>query len=126
MSAHQLFIHLAWTTLDRQPMINAATRSFLEEFFKKTAAKQEVEIVEVAMLQTHVHMVIRTPPRIDLPRLVQFFKGGSSYAASRLPGNVLGLRWAPEYSSTTVGPRQLDKVKEYLRNQPAHHPGEGI
>jgi len=45
MSAHQLFIHLAWTTLDRMPMIDAPTRSFLEEFFKKTAARHDVEIV---------------------------------------------------------------------------------
>jgi len=126
MSAHQLFIHLAWTTLDRRPMIDAATRSFLEEFFKKTAARQDVEIIEVAMLKTHVHMVIRTPPRIDLPRLVQFFKGGSSYAASRQPGNIFGLRWAAEYSSTSVGPRQLDVVRQYLRNQPQHHPDEAI
>src|SRR2546430_4746728 len=81
MSAHQLFIHLAWTTLDRKPMIDAATRSFLEEFFKKTASRQDVEIVELALLKTHVHMLIRTPSRIDLPRLVQFFKGGSSFAA---------------------------------------------
>jgi len=107
-------------------MIDAATRSFLEEFFKKTASRQDVEIVELAMLKTHVHMVVRTPPRIDLPRLVQFFKGGSSYAASRQPDNVLGLRWAPEYSATTVGPRQLETVRQYLRNQPNHHPGEAI
>jgi len=126
MSAHQLFIHLAWTTLDRRPMINAATRTCLEEIFKKTAAQKDVEIIEVAMLKTHVHMVIRTPPRIDLPRLVQFFKGGSSYAASRQPGNVLGLRWAAEYSSTSVGPRQLDVVRQYLRHQPQHHPDEAI
>jgi putative transposase len=126
MSAHQLFIHLAWTTLDRQPMINAPTRTFLEEFFLKTAAKQEVQIVEMALLTTHVHMVIRTPPRIDLPRLVQFFKGGSSYSASRLPGNVLGLRWAPEYSSTSVSPKQLDVVRQYLRDQSKHHPHEAI
>jgi len=73
-------------------MIDAATRDFLESFFKKTAAKQEVQIVELAMLKTHVHMVVRTPPRLDLPRLVQFFKGGSSYAASRLPDNKRGDR----------------------------------
>jgi len=126
MSAHQLFIHLAWTTLNRMPMIDASTRSFLEEFFKKTASRQDVEIVELAMLKTHVHMVIRTPPRIDLPRLVQFFKGGSSFAASRQPDNVLGLRWAPEYSSTSVGPRQLETVRRYLRDQPNHHPDEAI
>ena len=107
-------------------MINAPTREFLEEFFKKTASRQDVEIVELAMLKTHVHMVIRTPPRIDLPRLVQFFKGGSSFAASRQPGNVLGLRWAPEYSSTSVGPKQLEIVRQYLRDQPNHHPDEAI
>lgn len=126
MSAIQLFIHLAWTTHDRLPMINAATSAFLEEFFRKTASRQEVQIVDLAILKTHVHMVIRTPPRIDLPRLVQFFKGGSSHAASRHPGNVLGLRWAPEYSATSVGPRQLESVKDYLRKQAEHHPGEGL
>jgi len=126
MSAIQLFIHLVWTTLDRLPMINAPTREFLEEFFKKTAARQDVQIVDLKILKTHVHMVVRTPPRIDLPRLVQFFKGGSSYAASRHAGNVLGLRWAPEYSATSVGPRQLERVRQYLRDQSDHHPGEAI
>ena len=126
MSAHKILIHIAWTTHDRLPMINAPTKSFLGEFFKKTAARQDVQIVEVAILKTHVHMIIRTPPRIDLPRLVQFFKGGSSHAASRLPGKLLGLRWAPEYSATSVGPRQLAVVREYVRNQCSHHPGEGV
>src|SRR5881397_2443704 len=126
MSAHRIFIHLVWTTLDRQPMINEPTKTFLDDYFKKTAARQDVQIVDVEILRTHVHMVIRTPPRIDLPRLVQFFKGGSSFAASRQPDNVLGLRWAPEYSSTSVGPRQLDTVRQYLQNQPNHHPDEAI
>jgi REP element-mobilizing transposase RayT len=126
MSTHQLYFHLVWTTLDRRPMIDDSTREFLDEFFKKTAARQESQIIGLSILQTHVHMVVRTPARIDLPRLVQFFKGGSSYAASRLPGNVLGLRWAKEYSATSVSPRQLKQAMLYLENQARHHPGEGI
>ena len=126
MSTHQIFIHIVWTTLDRQAMIDRTTRDFLDSFLKKTAAKQDVEVVDLAILKTHVHVVIRTPPRLDLPRLVQFFKGGSSYTASRLPGNKLGLRWAPEYSATTVGPTQLDRIRRYLAAQPRHHPGEAI
>src|SRR6266496_1676371 len=126
MSAHQIFIHLLWTTLERRPMINEQTKSFLDDYFKKTAARQDVQIVDVEILRTHVHMVVRTPPRIDLPRLVQFFKGGSSHAASRLPGDVLGLRWAPEYSATSVGPRQVERAIRYLANQATHHPGEEI
>ena len=50
-------------------MINAATRGFLDEFFRKTAAREGAEITDIAILQTHVHMVVRTPPKIDLPKL---------------------------------------------------------
>jgi len=107
-------------------MIDAATRAFLDEFFRKTAIRQETEVIGLAILQTHVHLLVRTPARIDLPRLVQFLKGGSSYAASRLPGNVVGLRWAPEYSATSVSPRQLAAAIRYLENQEGHHPGERI
>ncbi|HZE94006.1 MAG TPA: IS200/IS605 family transposase [Gemmatimonadales bacterium] len=126
MSTHQLFIHIVWTTLDRQPMIDRTTRDFLDSFLRKTASKQDVEVVDLAILKTHVHLVVRTPPRLDLPRLVQFFKGGSSYTASRLPGNKLGLRWAPEYSATTVSPKHLDRVGRYLAGQANHHPHETI
>ncbi|MBI1967416.1 MAG: IS200/IS605 family transposase [Gemmatimonadetes bacterium] len=126
MSTYQLYIHLAWTTLDRRPMISAATRDFLDEFLRKTAVREGAEITDVAILQTHVHVIVRSPPKMDLPKLVQLFKGGSSYAASRVPGNILGLRWAPEYSATTVSPGELARVREYLRNQERHHPGEGI
>ena len=107
-------------------MIDPPTRDFLDEYFRRTAAREHADVVALAILRTHVHMLIRTVPRIDLPRLVQFFKGGSSYAASRLPGNILGLRWAPEYSATTVGPRQLAELIRYIERQGEHHPGEGV
>lgn len=100
MSTHQLYFHIVWTTRDRLPMIDEPTQRFLDEFFKKTAARHESQIIGLAILKTDVHMLVRTSARIDLPRLVQFFKGGSSYAASRQPGNILGLRWAKEYSAT--------------------------
>ena len=126
MSTYQCYVHLAWTTLDRRPMINAPTRDFLDEFFRRTAIQEKSEVTDLAILQTHVHIIVRLPPTFDIPKLVQLLKGGSGYAASRLPGNTLGLRWAPEYSATSVGPRQLESMREYFRNQERHHPGEGI
>src|SRR2546425_11833275 len=95
-SPHQPSIHRPWTTRDRRPMIDPPTRDFLDDYFRRTAAREHADVVALAILRTHVHILIRTAPRMDLPRLVQFFKGGSSYAASRLPGNILGLRLEPE------------------------------
>ena len=105
-------------------MIDVPTRVFLEEFFQRTAIRERVEVLELAILAAHVHIVIRTAPRFDLSRLVQMMKGGSSYAASRVPGNRLGLRWTREYFVTTVSPRMLPEAVQYLRTQSERHPME--
>ena len=126
MAAHQLFFHITWSTFDRRPMIDPPTRAFLDEFLRRSAIKERVEVIELAILATHVHIVIRSTPRIDLSRLVQIMKGGSSYAGSRVPGNKLGLRWTREYSATTVSPRLLPEAVRYLQKQNARHPMERI
>ena len=78
-------------------MIDEATSAFLSDFLRRTAIRERAEIVAIAILQTHVHVLVRSGPKIDLSRLVQLMKGGSSYAGSRLAGNRFGLRWAREY-----------------------------
>jgi len=107
-------------------MIDGATRDFLSDFLRRTAVRERAEIVAVAILQTHVHVLVRSGPRVDLSRLVQLMKGGSSHAASRRAGNQLGLRWAREYSATTVSPKTLSRAVHYLESQDQHHPGEGV
>lgn len=126
MAAHQLYFHLTWSTVNRLPMIDRPVQDFLDEFIRRTAVREQAEIVALAILQTHVHVLVRTAPRFDLGRLVQLMKGGSSYAASRLPGNVVGLRWTRRYSATTVSPRALGRAIEYLRRQGVRHPKEVV
>jgi len=126
MAAHRIYLHLTWSTFRRQPMIDAATRAFLDEYFRKIAIQERATLVSVGFLRTHVHVLIRTGPRYDVPRLVQLLKGGSSYAASRQPDNVLGLRWNREYSVTSVSPRLLKAALDYIRGQDGRHPTEAV
>jgi len=107
-------------------MIDVPTRAFLDEFFRKIALQERVTIVSLGFLSTHVHMLVRTAPRYDLPHFVQLLKGGSSYAASRQPRNVLGLRWNREYSATSVSPKLLRQAVAYIEGQSRRHPGEAI
>jgi REP-associated tyrosine transposase len=126
VAAHQIYLHLTWSTFNRLPMINGPTRVFLVEYFRRIAIQEHARIIALAVLQTHVHVLIRLEPRFDVPRLVQLWKGGSSYAASRLPGNVLGLRWNREYSVTSVSPRGVPACIEYIEKQHWRHPTEAI
>lgn len=126
VSAHRLYFHLTWSTLRRMPMIDVRTATFLDAFVRRVAVQERVEILELSFLRTHVHMLVRTGPRVDLSRFVQLRKGGSSYAASRQPDNILGLRWNREYSVTSVGPRALSTVVGYIRTQSLRHGAEAI
>jgi putative transposase len=126
MAAHRIYFHLTWSTLGRRPMIDEPTRAFLDQYFRKVAIQERVAIVALWLLQTHVHVLVRSGPRVDLPRLVQLLKGGSSYAASRQPGNVVGLRWNREYSVTSVSPKLVRKVVGYIEDQDRRHPDEAI
>ena len=125
-AAHQIYFHVTWSTLGRQPMIDAPTRDFLIDFIRRVVIRERLDLIHAAILKTHVHLLIRTPPRFDLPHLLQLLKGGSSYAASRAPGNILGLRWNKAYSVTTVSPKAVGRVIEYLENQDTRHPGEVV
>src|SRR2546425_9649594 len=114
-------VHAGAAADDRAP-----TRGFLNEYFRKIALQERATIVSLGFLQTHAHLLIRTGPRYDLPRLVQLLKGGSSYAANRQPGNVLGLRWSREYSVTSVSPKLLRQAVAYIERQGGRHPSEAI
>src|SRR5207244_12311144 len=122
MPAHRIFFHLTWSTLARRPMINAPTRTFLDEYFRKIALQERATIVCLGFLQTHAHLLIRTGPRFDLPRLVQLLKGGISYAASRQPGKVLGLRWSREDSLMIVCPKLRAQAVAYIESHDGAHP----
>src|SRR2546422_11488008 len=107
-------------------MISSTKSAFHDAYFRNNPLQDRATIVCPDFLQTHAHLLTRTGPRFDLPRLVQLLKGGSSYAASRQPGNVLGLRWSREYSVTSVSPKLLRQAVAYIESQDGRHPSEAI
>jgi REP element-mobilizing transposase RayT len=126
MAAHQIYFHLTWSTFRRQPMIDGPTRAFLDQYFRRIVIQERATFLAAAFLQTHVHLRLQVGPRYDLSRLVQLLKGGSSYAASRQPDNVLGVRWNREYSVTSVSPRLVNAATTYIQDQDRRHPSEAI
>ena len=126
MAAHRIYFHLTWSTHRRMPMIDGPTRNFLDEFFRRTIIKEDVTLVALAFLRSHVHLLVRCGSRIDLGHLVQMLKGGSSFAASRQPDNKLGLRWNRQYSVTSVSPKLLQTAIDYIEAQNSRHPDEKI
>ena len=121
---HRLYVHIAWTTRDRAPLIDAGFAAYLCRFLRDVAAQERTLILNVGIVSNHVHLLARLHPTTTLPRLMQRLKGGSSALASRERRTVDGrnLKWDSGYAIRSVSPGALDAVRAYLRAQPQRHP----
>ncbi|HEY2824178.1 MAG TPA: transposase [Gemmatimonadales bacterium] len=124
---HRLYIHFAWTTRDREPLITADVAALLERFLRGVALQERTEILATGYERTHLHVLAKLPATTSIPRLLQRWKGGSAAVAGKEGvTRPLGLRRAKWYSMTSVGPRQLAEVTHYVCCQAEHHPTEAI
>jgi REP element-mobilizing transposase RayT len=124
----RLYHHIVWTTCGRVPSIDAATARFLSQYLPAVANRFDVDILEMGMVSTHIHLLVRIHTTTAIARLVQGFKGGS---ATRINREIRGnrnekLRWAHGYSAKSVGEVSLDRIRQYVRRQAEHHPDERI
>lgn len=69
----------------------------------------------------HVHCLCQLNATTSISKLMQTIKGESSHWANQQ--NLLKERliWADEYFATSVSESQVEKVREYIRNQEEHH-----
>jgi putative transposase len=92
------------------------------------ARREHAYILEIGMVQTHVHILARIHPTLNVSRLAQRLKALSSTVANTEHQSDSGdpLYWAKGYSATSVSPGSLENIRAYLRKQPSHHPNEAI
>lgn len=83
MIHHRLFVHVVWTTRNRAPLISASLAEFLWGYLPAIAFQERSHIVELGMVSTHVHLLLRLDVCTTIPRLIQRMKGGSSRIADK-------------------------------------------
>ena len=114
---------MSWTTDGRLPMIGSSEERFLRQFLPAVADNHDVEMIAVGVVANHMHLVLKLPPVVDIPKLAQAFKGASARRVNKDPSiSENGIKWAKGYDIRTVSPRCLTKAVEYVKSQASRHP----
>ena len=101
---HRLYVHLVWTTRGRERLIDPELARFLCRFLRAIARKERAYVLEIGMVQTHVHLLARLHPTVPVSSLVKRLKGASSAVATKEGiGGQGRLSWAKGYSVESVG-----------------------
>lgn len=113
--------HLVFVPKCRKKKIYGEIREFLRRIFRELVSQKGCEIVSGHLVQDHVHMLIRIPPKYAVAEVVGYLKGKSAIAIARQFGgrkrNFSGENfWARGYSVSTVGYDQ-ENIRVYINNQ---------
>lgn len=113
--------HLVFIPKFRKKVLYGKIRKFLGPVFRELARQRECEILEGHMVQDHVHMLLRIPPKYSVAQIVGYIKGKSAISVARQfsgkKRNFEGERfWARGYAVSTVGFNESE-TKEYIKNQ---------
>ena len=113
--------HVVFVPKCRKKSLYGKIRKYLGPVLRELATQRECTIIEGHMVQDHVHMLVRIPPKYSVAEVVGYIKGKSAIAVARQFGgrkkNFNGERfWARGYAVSTVGFAEA-QIKAYIRNQ---------
>ena len=113
--------HVVFIPQGRKKALYGKIRQFLGPVLRALAGQRGSTIVEGHMVQDHVHMLIRIPPKYAVAEVIGSIKGKSAIAVARQCGgrqrNFNGERfWARGDAVSTVGFEE-EQIRAYLKPQ---------
>ena len=117
----QLFIHLVWSTWDREPSIRDDLQDRLYAAMAKRCNEMNCDLIAIGGIADHVHLLVRLSPSVAIADLVKDVKGACSHLMNHeiQPGG--NFRWQGAYGAFSIRGNEVDQVKMYVLNQVSHH-----
>ncbi|HSX03910.1 MAG TPA: IS200/IS605 family transposase [Rhabdochlamydiaceae bacterium] len=75
--------HIVFIPKGRKKALYGSVRKFLGPVFHELASQRGSTIIEGHMVQDHVHMLIKIPPKYSVAEVVGYIKGKSAIAVAR-------------------------------------------
>ena len=117
----QLYVHLVWSTRDRDPWITAQVQPRLYAAILQKCKEMKCNPLALGGTDTHVHLLIHLHPTTAIAHLVKEVKGSSSHLVNHeiLPGKE--KYWQGAYGAFTIRKDEVEQITDYISNQEKHH-----
>jgi putative transposase len=117
----KVWIHVVWATKNRQPVLTKTIRDQLFPHIKNNGMMKMIHVDFVNGYTDHVHCLVSLAVDQTIARVVQQLKGESSYWVNQQKILTQQFEWQSEYFAVSVSESAINKVREYIKNQEAHH-----
>ena len=119
---YQCSYHIVWCPKYRFRIMKGQVGKYLEQRIESLCEWKQVEILELNVMEDHVHMVVTIPPKISISVLMGILKGKTAISLFK---NYPVLKkkpywgnhfWSRGYCVSTVGLNE-EKIRRYVKYQ---------
>ena len=117
---YQCSYHIVWCPKYRFRIMKGQVGKYLEQRIESLCEWKQVEILELNVMEDHVHMVVTIPPKISISVLMGILKGKTAISLFK---NYPALKkkpywgnhfWSRGYCVSTVGLDE-EKIRRYVK-----------
>ena len=119
MSYTNLLYHIVYATKERAPLITSDLKVRLHEYLGGIVNGLDCTPIEINGMAEHVHLLVKIRPTISVSDFLSKLKSSSSNWAKRQTRGRFA--WQTRYAAFTVSESQVDRVRQYIRDQEIHH-----
>ena len=121
MSWTNIWVHVVFATKYRYRFLNDEIRLPIFLHMKENANLKDIHIDVVNGYHDHAHCLISMGREQSLSKIVQQIKGESSCWINQNKLTRKKFVWQDDYWAASVSQRHVDRVRQYILNQEAHH-----
>jgi len=122
MSWVRVYIHLVFTTKNREHFLNSPElRKKVFQHIKQNADEKSIRLDCINGYQEHAHCLISLGKEQTISKVAQLIKGESSFWINQNNLTQSKFIWQDDFWAVGVSERHVEKVRNYIHNQETHH-----
>ncbi len=124
MSLHsysRCWLHLIWTTLDREPMLPKPIAAKASQSLSNYSLEKGIYMKINYFNPDHIHALIDLPTSKSIEQVIQLFKGSSSHWINEKRLLRGRFAWGRGYGAFSVSHSDVARVAAYIASQEEHH-----
>ena len=117
----RVWIHLVFSTKNREPFLDKSIRQKVFDHIKQNATEKGIWLECINGFSDHAHCLISLDKEQTISKVVQLIKGESSFWINKQNWCNGTFKWQDDYWAVSVSESHVVQVKDYIFNQEEHH-----
>ena len=119
----RIMYHFVWIPKYRHKIFEEPYRGVMKSIIEKIGYDYNIDIVELELPIDHIHMVIRSEPKVSPSKIMQIIKSISAREFFRIYPKIKkryfwgGKLWTQSYFVETIGNANDEVIRQYVQNQ---------